>query len=165
MSSTARFALPLLSPGQAQKEITHNEALTLIDALVQPCAESAGTNVPPDTPAAGQMWIVGDSPSGAWGGHASALAVWTGGGWRFVAPREGMSVHARDQGVEARFADGAWIFGMLTAARLMIGGSQVVGDRQPAIDAPTGGAVLDSEARTAIAAMLDAMRTHGLIAA
>ena len=33
---TDRFALPLLATAQAQKEMTHNEALALLDAVVQP---------------------------------------------------------------------------------------------------------------------------------
>ena len=42
-----RFALPLLHAGQAQKEITHNEALQLIDMLLHPYAESASLTAPP----------------------------------------------------------------------------------------------------------------------
>ena len=33
--STARLALPLIAPGQAQKEVSHNEALAALDLLVQ----------------------------------------------------------------------------------------------------------------------------------
>lgn len=41
---------------------------------------------------------------------------------------------------------------------------QVVGARAAAIADPAGGTVIDSEARTAVAGMLSAMRQHGLIA-
>ena len=34
--TTARLTLPFLQSGQAQKELTHNEALTLLDIAVQP---------------------------------------------------------------------------------------------------------------------------------
>ena len=44
-----------------------------------------------------------------------------------------------------------------------IGGEQVVGSRAAAIDSPTGGATVDSEARLAINAILGALREHGLI--
>ena len=37
--ASPRFDLPLLAVSQAQKEITHNEALILIDALLHPVAE------------------------------------------------------------------------------------------------------------------------------
>jgi hypothetical protein len=48
---------------------------------------------------------------------------------------------------------------------LIIGGQQVVGERQAAIDAAAGGPVVDTEGRLTIAAMLDALRQHGLIEA
>jgi hypothetical protein len=164
MSSTARFGLPLLMAGQAQKEITHNEALTLVDALLQPCAESAGTNAPPDDPAAGQMWIVGGAPAGAWAGCADMLAIWTDGGWRFIAPRDGTSVYVRDQDADARHVGGGWRIGSLTGVRLVVAGEQVVAARQAAVTVPAGGTVADLEARAAIGAVLDALRAHGLIA-
>ena len=34
MNGTPRLSLPFLSPGQAQKEFTHNEALQILDAVV-----------------------------------------------------------------------------------------------------------------------------------
>ena len=68
MNATARFALPLLHAGQAQKELFHNEALVLADGLLQPCVEALGLDTPPPSPAPGQCWIVGDSPTGAWAG-------------------------------------------------------------------------------------------------
>ena len=43
-------------------------------------------------------------------------------------------------------------------------GAQVVTTRQAAIADPAGGATVDTQARTAIASILAAMRTHGLIA-
>lgn len=163
MDSTARFALPLLHPGQAQKELFHNEALTLADALLQPCAEAAGIDDPPAEPATGQCWLVGDSPAGAWAGEAGALALWTGSGWRFVAPREGMTVWVADDALDARYVGGAWQTGRLQGTRLELDGEQVVGPREPAIDDPDGGGVVDAEARIAIVAILEALRAHGLI--
>ncbi len=94
-----RFGLPLLQAGQAQKEIYHNEAVTAIEALVQPVAESLGDTTPPSSPTAGQSWIVGASPSGAWSGRADAVASWTEGGWRFTAPGDGMTFWIASEGV------------------------------------------------------------------
>lgn len=51
-----------------------------------------------------------------------------------------------------------------TDSEYRVGGTKVVGSQQGAITAPTGGATIDSQARTAINAILSAMRTHGLIA-
>ncbi|MEG3181974.1 DUF2793 domain-containing protein [Sphingomonas sp. LT1P40] len=163
MSVSARFGFPLLSAGQAQKEVSHNEALTLIDTLVQSCVESIGNNVPPADPVPGQSWIVGTSPEDEWDGEADSLALWTSGGWRFVAPREGMAVWVAQESLCARHTGGAWQLGITPVASVMIDGEQVVGGRETAIEDPDGGGVTDIEARVAITAILDALRSHGLI--
>lgn len=162
--TSARFSLPYLAAGQAQKEIFHNEALTLIDAALHPVAQTAGDNTPPSSPAIGQGWIVGASPTGAWAGQADAIAVWTDGGWRFIAPKPGMLVWVNADAVWARRAASAWVIGDLVGASFSVGGEQVVGARQAAIADPAGGATVDSEARAALAALLAAVRMHGLIA-
>lgn len=162
--ATARFALPLLAAGQAQKELFHNEALARIDALLQPVVEAIGQNDPPASPSPGQCWIVGAAPSGGWAGQAASLAAWTEGGWRFVAPRTGMALWSLADGLPVRFDGGGWIVGAVAAARIVVGGVPVVGAQRPAIPDPAGGAVLDVEARAILSAVLAAMRQHGLIA-
>lgn len=162
--TTNRLALPLLSAGQAQKELTHNEALTLIDMTLQAVVEAVGINVPPVAPAAGECWIVGDAPTGAWAGQAHALAGWTPGGWRFVTPPEGCAAWSRADETQARYLDGVWSVGVIRGTRVDIGGAMVIGPRRGAIGDPSGGTTVDAEARGAIGAILAALRGHGLIA-
>lgn len=50
MSKSQRLGFPMLAAGQAQKELTHNEALLLLDALVQGCSPSEPANDPPQSP-------------------------------------------------------------------------------------------------------------------
>jgi hypothetical protein len=59
--------------------------------------------------------------------------------------------------------EGAWAWGEIDARHVRIGGKTVVGPRQPGIAPPAGGATLDVEARSAIAAILAALTAHGLI--
>ena len=165
MERTARLGLPTLVAGQAGKEITHNEALVLLDALVVGAVEQVGGNEPPTSPDVGRCWIVGGSPTGAWAGQLHAFACWTEGGWRFVAATEGMTAVMRGTGVPVRYRDGAWRVGEVVAERLVVGGQAVVGARQPAIPDPIGGATTDAEARAGLAAVLATLRAHGLIAA
>lgn len=47
MSQSPNLALPYLAAGQAQKHVTVNEALRLLDALVQAAVESAALSAPP----------------------------------------------------------------------------------------------------------------------
>ncbi len=162
-TATIRHKLPLLVPGQAQKEMFHNESLAAIDVLLHAVVEAVGVDVPPSAPAEGQSWIVGPAPSGAWSGHAHAVTNWGPGGWRFLAAVGGMSVSVGTSGLRAVWDGGRWTVGRVDAERLAVGGVQVVGARQPAIVDPAGGTTTDAEARMVLSAMLAAMRAHGLI--
>ena len=160
--ASARFALPLLAPGQAQKEIYHNEALTLIDAVLHAAVEGDPQDAPPVAPAAGESWIVGSAPSGEWSGHAEAIAAWTDGGWRFAAPAAGMLAWNKAAGLWMRWTGSAWSAGTIPASALMIGGQQVVGPRLAAVPSPSGGTIIDAEARAAIDVLIATLKSHGL---
>jgi hypothetical protein len=47
-----------LQAGQAQKELTHNEALALIDMLLHAQVESMTVATPPGGAVVGQCWVV-----------------------------------------------------------------------------------------------------------
>lgn len=162
---TPRLGFPLLASGQAQKEVTHNEALVLADALVQPVVQAVAPPAIPDTPLPGQCWIVGNGAGGAWAGQDNAIACWSEGGWRFVASCEGMSAWSLADALFAHRAESGWVLGQIEAATVRIGGKQVLGAQQAAIADPAGGPAADVEVRAAVAAILGALRTHGLIAA
>lgn len=162
---SARLALPLLAPGQAQKELWHNEALALLDIEVQATVEEIGRDVPPAAPEPGRCWIVGAAPTGAWIGHAGSIAGWTAGGWRFVAPRVGLAARHVPSGHEAVHDGTRWRTGDLRGVRLLIDGQQVIGPRTPAITVPIGGSTIDAELRTCVGTILNSLRNHGLIEA
>lgn len=165
MSTTSdRFALPLLQAGQAQKELTHNEALALIDMLLHAQVESMTVATPPGGAAVGQCWVVAAGGTGTWVGHDGHLACLTSGGWRFVAPRKGLGVSCVADGRTYSHDGTIWQPDPVRPDGLYISGSRVVAARQAAIADPTGGSVTDTQARTAISAILTAMRSHGLIA-
>jgi Protein of unknown function (DUF2793) len=161
---TPRFALPLLASGQAQKEVTHNEALTLADLLLAPVVESVGLVAAPVSPTPGKGWTVGIGATGSWAGQDGRLAFWTAGGWRFVTPVLGMVLWSVADNQPVRLASSGWQIGQLNASSLTISGNQIVGPRLGAIPSPTGGAAVDVEARAAIESILSRLRAHGLIA-
>ena len=162
--TSARLGLPLMQAGQAQKEWTHNEALALLDLAVQASVVAVGVNAPPPAPVPGQAWVVGPAPTGAWSDRPHAVAGWTENGWRFLAAREGLALWSLADARTVRFEGGAWRVGVLAGSRVTIDGIAVIGAQRAQIIAPAGGAVVDAEARTAIAAILGALRGHGLIA-
>lgn len=160
---SARFALPLLQPGQAQKEVFHNEALTTVDLLLEAAVEGAPNAVPRATPQIGECWIVAAGATGAWAGQEDRIAGWTAGGWRFLEPQPGTRVWDRAAGLWLHWYGSTWSDGSLPAAGLVIAGQQVVGSRQPTISSPSGGTIIDVESREAIASIIVALRTHGPI--
>jgi hypothetical protein len=106
MTDTPNLALPLLAAAQSQKHVTHNEALALLDALVQLTLATRDANAPPAAPAPGTRLLVGDAPTGAFAGRAGEIALFDAGAWRFIAPRAGF--RAWIEAEEALFAfDGA----------------------------------------------------------
>ena len=164
MSATYRLALPHILPGQAQKELFHNEALQALDLIVAAAVEGPPRSAPPAAPPIGSCYIIGASPSGAWAGHAGCLAGMTAAGWRFVVPIEGFAAFVRSSGLTAMYRAGGWETGTIRAERVEIGGQQVLGAQSSAISAPTSGSVIDVEARAVVTAILSALRLHGLIA-
>ncbi|RJF90794.1 DUF2793 domain-containing protein [Sphingomonas cavernae] len=163
ISATARHGFPLLSAGQAQKEVMHNEALLLADFLINPVAEELARDTPPEAPLAGQAWIVGGAPTGAWIDRVDQIACWTVGGWRYVAPFEGMHVWLRGAELWAVRGESAWAQGVARVSEVQVAGMRVLGTRQPMIAEPTGGSVVDDQARGTVTAILIALRAHGLI--
>jgi hypothetical protein len=97
MSDTLRLNLPLLAAGQAQKHVTHNDALMDLDALVQLGVVARDALSPPSSPAEGEIWLLGAAPLDEWTGRAGELAERRDGGWIFHAPRAGWIVWIEDE--------------------------------------------------------------------
>ena len=163
MSGTPRLALPYLTPGQAQKEVFHNEALQILDTVVAAAIEEPPRVSPPTSPAAGACYLVAPAATDEWAGRDNSLAAYSSGGWRFIMPRDGMIAYVRSSSTWAAYRSGAWELGAVRGSSLVIGGQQVVGGRAGPIGVPSGGPIVDTEARTAISQILTAMRQHGLI--
>jgi Protein of unknown function (DUF2793) len=160
-----RLKLPLLAAAQAQKEVTHNEALALVDIAIQAVVQAVAPASVPASPVIGQCWIVGGAPTGAWTGQAGRIAGWTSGGWRFLAPFEGMQVWSIADGVTVRREGTNWVVGVVTAGAIKVGNIQVVGAQRPRVVAPSGGSTIDTQARAAIAALIAGIEAHGLFSA
>lgn len=90
MSDTSpRLSLPYLAPAQAQKHVTHNEALQRLDILTQLTLQGLDQSNPPPNPLEGQIWAVSSTPSGVWTNQPDTLAAWVENAWLFVTPQTG----------------------------------------------------------------------------
>ena len=133
--------------------------------IVAAAVEEGPRSSPPSAPQVGSSYIVGAAATGDWTGQEGKIAAYGNGGWRFIAPWTGLQLFIRSDALFAVYRSGSWEIGQLRGSAVAVNGQQVVGSRQAAIAAPTGGSTIDSEARTALGQLLAAMRQHGLIAA
>lgn len=92
MSDTPNLGLPYIDGGQAQKHVTHNEALRILDAAIQISVQDTTRTVPPGSPAEGDRHLVATGASGAWAGRTHAIATWQDGAWMFMPPKDGWCV-------------------------------------------------------------------------
>ncbi len=87
MTATPRLSLPLLAAGQAQKHVTHNDALTRLDALVHLTVDSRSQTVPPAVPTELSACIIPPGATGVFSGRTDQIALFEDGGWIFLTPR------------------------------------------------------------------------------
>lgn len=129
--------------GQAQKEFFINQALAVVDALLQR-GVSGSFAAPPTEAIEGQCFRVSANATGDWVGRSDDLAVHLGGAWHFVSPQEGMTIFDRGAGALLHFNAG-W---------------QVASE--PTV--PSSGTTIDTEVRIALSELIEALRNIGIFA-
>lgn len=92
MTDTPNLRLPFIEGSQAQKHVTHNEALRILDAAIQISVLDTTHTSPPVSPAGDERHIVAAGATGAWAGHGNAIATWQDGAWAFLIPHAGWCV-------------------------------------------------------------------------
>lgn len=108
METSPNITLPYIMPSQAQKHVTHNEAIRMLDSLVQLAVVSASLSTPPIAPDEGTRYIVADNAVGAWQGHEQKLAAYADGAWLFFPPKEGWLVWDTETATSLIYADSLW---------------------------------------------------------
>jgi hypothetical protein len=108
MSITPNLGLPYLEAGQAQKHVTHNEALRALDTLVQLAVLDRDLAAPPASPAEGQRWIVKAGATDAWAGRDNRIAAWQDGAWQFRAPAVGWVAYVVDEEILVAWDGASW---------------------------------------------------------
>lgn len=107
---TPVLGLPTLFTSQAQKEVTVNLQMQMLELLVFPIVESIQNN--PGGLTANKMYIVGTSPTSTFTGNVNKLALNIEGSWKFITPRTHMRVYlASDSGNAWKWNGSAWVVG------------------------------------------------------
>lgn len=104
--TTPNLSLPELAANQTQPHVPVNAALRRLDALVQLTVLSI-SNTPPGSPADGDRYIVGDSPTGAWVGHEHDVVAFIGTGWIYWVPAIGWQAFVQALGLSYVYGAGS----------------------------------------------------------
>lgn len=107
--TTAHLALPFIMAAQAQKHVTHNEALRLLDGIVQLSVLDRDLTDPPGSPAEGDRYIPAAGATGAWAGWDGSIAYWIDGAWMKILPAPGWLAWAVDESQALVWTGSAWI--------------------------------------------------------
>lgn len=101
--------MPELSVSQASKEITHNQALSVLDQVAQLTVISRAST-PPGTPANGAAYIITATATGAWAGKETQIAYWLTAvaAWQFIVPANGWLAWSNTDAKTYRLESGAW---------------------------------------------------------
>ena len=102
--NTPKLDLPYIQPAQAQKHVTHNEAIERLDVLTQLIVNGFDATDPPSVPVEGETYALSANPTGSWASNANEIAFFSGNGWLFIPPVTGWRAYGEG---ELRIWDGA----------------------------------------------------------
>jgi len=105
---TTHLLLPYILASQAQKHVTHNEALRLLDAMVQLSVLDRTRTAPPVSPTDGDRHIVASGATGLWAGWDLNVAFWVDGVWMRLVPRPGWLAWIADEAVFVVWNGSTW---------------------------------------------------------
>ncbi|MBX9456116.1 MAG: DUF2793 domain-containing protein [Rhizobium sp.] len=108
MADTTLLAMPLIAAAQGQKHVTHNEALKVLDGLVQLSVKSRTVTAPPGSPADSDRYIIPAGATGAWSGNTDQIAIYVDGAWEYHIPKTGWSCFVEGEGVVTYLSGTGW---------------------------------------------------------
>ncbi len=107
--STPNLNLTELANGQANY-LNANEALAVIDALLQTPVISMTLTTAPASPANGALYIMASAWAGITGAAAGRLALYrTGSGWIVITPKEGWKFECAADEITYRYDGADWL--------------------------------------------------------
>jgi len=118
MTETTNLRLPCIQGSQAQKHVTHNEALRILDTLVHLAVIDRDLTAPPEHTFEGDRYIVNAEATGAWAGCEGAIMARQDGAWHIIAPRPGWLAYVIDEGALLVWSGSAWIDAISALASL-----------------------------------------------
>ena len=114
-TETPRLGMRYIQAGQSKAEVTHNEAMNVLDMIVGRRALDRNLTAPPSTPSNGDTYLVASSSaSGAWLGRENDITAYYNG-WIFATPIEGLPFFIDDEDCMVVWTGSAWVVGEVAA--------------------------------------------------
>lgn len=109
--TTPNLELPEISESQYNKHITHNEALRILDAVVQLAVIDRDLTAPPGGPSESDVYIVASAATGDWIGEENSVAYYYQSQWNFLTPNDGWAAWVQDENVLVNYSSTAseWV--------------------------------------------------------
>lgn len=139
MAVTTNLGMPELDQGQKNADITHNEALNILDLVVQAVVQDM-THTAPPTGVEGEMYIPLATASGDWTGWENDLAGYVNGVWIRIVPQAGWIIYNLDTAKRMSWSGSAWI----EAGNVSTTGAPVVDNAIVRYDTTTGDSIQES---------------------
>jgi len=109
MTNTPNLTLPLLEGNQAQKHVTVNEGLSLLDGLTQLVIESRTVTSPSGSEVEGSLYFLPVGAVNEWAGQGGKLALKVNGAWRFVVPKIGWQAYILAEELQTQWEGSTWV--------------------------------------------------------
>lgn len=109
MAKTPHLNLPYISAAQAQKHVTHNEALRALDAIVHLSVLDRDLSTPPSSPNEGDRYLVASNAMGDWSGQDHNVAAFQDGAWGFYTPNTGWLAWIIDEAILVGWDGSSWV--------------------------------------------------------
>lgn len=109
MTTSNNLNITLVEQSQAQKEVTVNTAITVLDAILNMGVIDKDLATPPGSPAEGDSYIVAATATGDWATHEDDLAYYSNSAWAFITPNEGLTVWVNDEDTHYAYDGSGWV--------------------------------------------------------
>ena len=106
--NTPNLGLPYIMAAQAQKHVTHNEAINNLDVLLQLSVLDRDLTVPPGAPINGDRYIPAPGSTGEWSGKDPQVAAYQDNAWIFYTPKEGWRCWVADENMLVAYDGSSW---------------------------------------------------------
>lgn len=102
-----KLAIEEMASTQEDRSPTFNAAIARLEVMALGCsAEDILLDTPPGSPAEGDVYVLGTSPTGAWSGHALDITYYYNGAWEFIDPYDGLIAYAKNEDKYYRYKTG-----------------------------------------------------------